>query len=61
MKFLWVLAQVQSIRLDEAQVWDALADSIGDMEVTVVKTPEAAPDAAVGSKRMFPPPLSRHS
>jgi len=66
MKFLWILAQVQSIRLDEAQVWDSLADSIGDMAATMVNDPapgrDAATDAsAAATKRMFPPPLSRHS
>lgn len=71
LKFLWILAQVQSVRLDEAQVWDALAHSladsvsIDDMEPTTVHRSNAGNDEAVDSlaatRSMYPPPLSRHS
>ncbi|MEQ9321949.1 MAG: cyclic nucleotide-binding domain-containing protein [Polyangiaceae bacterium] len=71
MKFLWILAQVQSVRLDEAQVWDALAHSladsasIDDLEATTVHRPEAgrddAADSLAATRNMYPPPLSRHS
>lgn len=71
MKFLWILAQVQSIRLDEAQVWDSLAHSLADsesfddLEATTVHRPKAGADGAADSLaatgNMYPPPLSRHS
>ena len=58
-------------RLDEAQVWDALAHSladsasIDDLEATTVHRPEAgrddAADSLAATRNMYPPPLSRHS
>jgi CRP-like cAMP-binding protein len=69
MKFLWTLAQVQSIRLDEAQVWRALGASkledIHPLERTVRMTTPSAPTLdKLGSENetrsLFPPPLSRH-
>lgn len=76
MKFLWTLAQVQSIRLDEALVWRSLADEEPEPQVSLLEQLEqtvrmkdpaadykklkAQIDQAGETKRMFPPPLSRH-
>ncbi|MEZ4439444.1 MAG: cyclic nucleotide-binding domain-containing protein [Polyangiaceae bacterium] len=67
MKFLWTLAQVQSIRLDEAQVWGADAEAVSAlkaMESTVViqsrENGEPTYESSVETQRRFPPPLSRH-
>lgn len=76
MKFLWTLAQVQSIRLDEALVWRPVAPDepeprtslLEELERTV-KIENAASGLVDGrptfksnveTKRMFLPPLSRH-
>ncbi len=76
MKFLWTLAQVQSIRLDEALVWrsrdvtkpktkDALLEELAQT-VQMVDIASGSDntgsrlEAGVETNRMFPPPLSRH-
>jgi CRP-like cAMP-binding protein len=72
MKFLWTLAQVQSIRLDEALVWRELSKTkpksqrsiLEELERTVrMENPNLVKQKLKPGRetqRLFPPPLSRH-
>lgn len=72
MKFLWTLAQVQSIRLDEANLWRELASTkpksrqsvLEELEQTVrMENPDQIRkqiESGKKTQRLFPPPLSRH-